>query len=484
MVECKTRWKSTKIFLSDAVKNLTALAIGASLLLSGAQAQTLQETLELTYRTNPGLKAQRAALRATDELAAQARAGRRPSANGSIMYEETGGSYDPPAGGGAAGDPTAGIFSSFSGTGTDNSTTAGIELQQPLFKGFRTFNSIREADARIDAAQAELIDSEQAVLSDAVAAYFSVVTNEESVKASEATLRSLERQRQAASVRFEVGQATRTDMAQAEARYAGADAQLISARSDLAAARRQFERVVGQMPLGLAVEPDLPLLPQTLEDALAVAAASNPQLLAAQSRLDASAYALRAARGLLSPSLTANATYGYVENQFIDGDVSERTTIGAQLTIPLYQGGATYSAIRQAREANKADRFALQDTERRVIEQVSVTWERVGATRATFQATTATIAASELALQGLILENQVGQRTTLDVLDGERELLNALLSNYQARERYYLTVFSLLRVMGQLTAQGLALGVDVYDAEVNKRNVEALWLGTGRSIQD
>lgn len=450
-----------------------------------AHAQSLKETLEITYQTNPQLKAQRAALRATDELAAQARAERRPTINGQVTYEASEGSFDLPNQGGPANpaaDPAAGaggFFGGISGAGTSGTDTAGIQYEQPLFKGFRAYNAIREADARIDAARAELISTEQQILAGSAAGYLQLVTAGERVRVSEASLTVLQKQKEAAQTRFDTGLSTRTDVAQAEARLASAEADLIGAKADLAAAQQNFKRIVGQSPGTLESDPLLPPLPGSVEEALTRAKLANPDLAQAKGRKEAAAYNVRVAKSFLSPSVSAVARYGITRNQFVDGDEGDNTSLTAQINVPLFQGGQTYSRIRQAKAAERAEQFLYVDAQRALNEQVATAWQRMQASRAAYEATRLAIAANELAFEGVVLENELGQRTTLDVLDSERELLSARLTSLQAKESYYLSAFAVLQLTGQLTAQELGLEVALYDAEANKQDVQSRWFGFG-----
>lgn len=475
---CKASWVSSFSFMVLVVAGLA----------SSAQAQSLGEALALTYETNPALKAQRAALRASDELAAQARAERRPSVNGQATLEMSEGSYTPPAAlsvpGGAGQDPTGGFFGGISGAGNSGTDTAGVQFEQPLFKGFRAYNAIREADARIDAARAGLVAVEQQVLGSAAAGYLRVNTTAEQVRVAELSLGVLSGQRAAAQTRFETGQATRTDVAQAEARLASAKASLISAQADFAAARLNFERLVGQAPGTLERDPALPALPANGQDAVALAMAANPDLLMAQGRKAAAVYNVRVAKSFLSPSVSAVATYGVVRNQFIDGDKGDNTSLMAQFTVPLFQGGVTYSRIRQAKAAEREAHFLLIEAERRVGERVQSAWQRMLANKAAYDASQSAVMANELAFEGVQLERELGQRSTLEVLDGERELRRTRLNTLAAKEAWYLSAFVLLQEMGQLTAQGLALDVALYDAQANKRAVQSRWFGTGAGNRD
>lgn len=490
--QAMTQSKKKTLFTSVAC----AVILGAAGMMP-AQAQTLREVLALTYETSPALKAGRAQLRATDELGAQARAEGRPTLAGQLSYETADGDYDPGRdltelfGGGEGGmppemGPDAGdgdqqelINEALTGNGGTGTRQAGVELQQPIFQGFRVKNSIKRSEAQIDAAQAELVATEQQLFYDAISAYLGVITAEEAIGFTEASLTSLQGQRDFAQARFDNGQATRTDIAQAEARAAQANADLIRSRSALTTARARFERITGRMPGTLEATPPLPPMPASLDEALQIATSANPSIIAAREQERASAHAVKVAKGYLAPTITARASYGYAQNQFLEGDQSENATLGAQITIPLYQGGATYSGIRQAREAHTADRWRLREAERQLREQVETAWRQLEAARAAWEATEPALSAAELAFEGLTLEGRLGQRTTLDVLDGEAELLSVRLARLQAREAYYLSAFRLLQATGLLTAEAMALDVDYYDPDDNRDDVAGRWFGTG-----
>ena len=450
-----------------------------------ASAQTLYEVLALTYETNPSLRAERAQLRATDEAGAQARAGRRPTLNGQVTYETADGDFDPgdklDLGGllPEDGPPPDELFGNLPGNGGAGTTQAGLELTQPLWRGGQVRNGVRSADARINAAQAQLVAAEQALFYDTIDAYLGVRVAEETVSLTETSRQLLGRQREQAQALFDAGSATRTDIAQAAARAAEAEAELIRARSELASARTRFERITGRMPGTLEERPPLPGLPDTMDAALMLALDANPQMVIARAQEEAASFALKQARGRLSPTLEAKATYGYAENQFIDGDRSENMTLGAQITVPLFQGGTTWSGIREARETHSAARYRTYDTEREVRSQVETVWQQVVAARAAWEATEPAVEAASLAYEGLTLEGRLGQRSTLEVLDGEENLYRVQLTRLRALQAYYLASYRLLQVTGQLTAAGLGLPVDYYDPEENRRDVAHRWIGTG-----
>lgn len=456
--------------------------------LSPATAQTLQEVLELTYATNPSLRAERAQLRATDETGAQARAGWRPTLNGRVTYEAADGTFEPGDGldlGGLfpGGEPPPELFDSLTGNGGAGTTQAGLELRQPLFQGGRVINAVRSADAQIDAAQAQLVATEQALFYDVIDAYLGVRVAEERVELTQTSQQLLTRQREQAQALFDAGSATRTDIAQAGARAAEAEAELIRARSDLMTARTAFERITGRMPGTLEERPPLPALPATMDAALDLAMDFNPQIVIAREQAEAADYRVRQAKGALAPTIEAKATYGYAENQFIDGDRSENVTLGAEITVPLFQGGSTWSGIREARETRSAARYRLIDTEREIRRQVQTAWQQVIAAEAAYEATAPALEAAGLAYEGLTLESSLGQRSTLEVLDGEQNLFRVQLSRLQALQAYYLASYRLLQATGQLTAEGLGLGVDYYDPDLNREDVTHRWIGAGTEFE-
>ncbi len=450
--------------------------------LQPAAAQTLPEALALTYETNPQLKAQRAQLRSTDQLRAQARAGRRPVIAGSADVTQTGGEFIPPDDFTALDsfDPaTVGPLLDVFGAGADApTTTLGISITQPLFQGFRVQNAIREADARVVAARARMLAAEQGLFTQTVQAYLSVGTARDSVSLSRTSVRLLSEQLEATQIRYDAGQTTRTDIAQSEARLAQGQAQLIQAEATLDAAELMFKRIVGQAPATLNTDMPLPALPATLEEALATANDQNLELIAIKAEADAAKYGVKSAKGALSPTLNATARYGRSYNQFIEGDEAENVSAGVQLTIPFYQGGREYAAIRQARYGETAARHNLEAVRRSVNEQTAAAWQNFLAAEAQYKAAEAAASANALAFKGVKLENEVGQRTTLEVLNAERENLDANLGLLRANQARYLSAYDLRRVMGSLTAESLGLA-NLYNAEALSDRDASRWIDFG-----
>lgn len=444
-------------------KSLIAVVLAGFACLSPAAAQGLQDSLKLAWERNPALQAARAGLDATGEQIVQARAGGMPKINGQIGYEFSDGSYDPGSevdfdaifGGNDTG--LGAVLDGLTGNAGFGSTSAGLEISQPLFQGFRVRNGIREAEARLAAAEAGFAGTTQQLFAATIQTYLAIGSAEEAVRVADTRLNLLDQQMRAAEISFEVGQSTKTDLAQIRASLEGAKAQRIAALSDLGAARQQFARLTGQMPVNINPAPPLPVLPENAEAALEQALADNPDLISARAEEDAAAQAVKVAKGYLSPSLSAKATAGYSRDSFIQGDEAANYTIGATLTVPVWQGGATHSAIRRARAGLNAARYNRLDTENAVREQVETAWQRMEAARAALTAREAAMAANELAYEGIQLEREVGQRSILDVLSTETTWAESRLDAIRARADYQLACYALLQVTGALTPEGLGI---------------------------
>ena len=459
---------------------LAALAGTVSLTVAHApaNADTLWDAMIAAYNGNPTLRAQRAQLRATDENAAQARAAGRFNVNASGNYQWALQQSEAP--GIAAEDTQFG----FATPPTDNTLETGtytgsVTVEQPIFQGFRTWNSIRAADAQVRAGRATLVEVEQNVLLAAVTAYMDVMRDLEVVTLGENNVQVLERQLQAARDRFEVGEITRTDVAQAEARLSGAQANLITNRAALEASRAAYARTIGTSPGTLEAAPALPALPVTLDEAYGFALDSNPTLVAAREAEVASRRDVSVQKGALLPSLSARLNYTYSEEPLLRDSINEGRTATAQLTVPLYQGGATYSRIRQAKENNSADRIRIVETRRQVDEAVTNGWEALQSARARIEAAEQQVRANEIAYEGVEQEAQVGSRTTLDVLDAEQELLDSRVALVRSQRDEYVAAYQLLSAVGGLTAETLGLNVAAYDPEQNYRRVKRKYFGAG-----
>lgn len=429
-------------------------------------AQTLAEALALAYQNNPTLQAARAALRATDENVPQALAGWRPTVtlSGNVGYAE---GYARTVGpGGPVTRPT-------------DRTPAGVNaaITQPLYRGGRTEAQLRRAENQVLAARARLLATEQAVLRDTVAAYVAVIRDQEEVRLNRNNVIVLTRQLQATQERFRVGEITRTDVAQAESRLAGARAQLAEAEGRLQNSRSHFARLVGQPP-GRLVAPE-PIRPpvNSAEEARRVAMTNNPAVVAAL-------FDEAAARDFIDVQMAALLPQANLTAQAFRNDNSTqpqtRATgqqIVASITVPLYQGGAEYAAVRQARQEAQRLRQVVDEQRRLAAQQAAEAWESLLATRAAVVSVRAQINAAEIALDGVRREAIVGNRTTLDVLNAEQELLNARVALVRALANQVTASHALAAALGRLTAQDLRLPVAPYDMEAYYRAVRDRWAG-------
>lgn len=408
-----------------------------------AFAQSLEDALTMAYETNPTLAAERARQRATKELKAQAWASALPQVEGSASYIKN------------SDDQTINN-AAFGGAGTStrsfdlDTKTAGVSAQQPLFTGLRNFNAIRAAKARVKAGNAQLALVEQDVLQRAAEAYFNVIRDGEVFEATKNNVDVLLRQQREANLRFEVGEVTKTDVAQADARLAQSRAQLTTAQARLAVSRATFAEIIGQAPATLDDNPALPPAPPSLDEALAIASQGSPAVIRARMAEEASRRDVAVAKGAFSPTVSLTASYQYADepSTFVNRD--EQFAYGARATIPIFLGGLNISRVREARALNDADRRRIEEAERRATAAVTAAFEQLQAARANIASASAQVEANALALTGVRREAQLGTRTTLDVLDAEQEALNAQVALATAERDARSATFQLLAVMGVL----------------------------------
>ncbi len=431
----------------------------AAIFAGPASAETLNEALAAAYSGNPALGAERARQRATDEQVPQALSGWRPTvtAEGDVGHKWSNTNTAP-----ATESDPAGI---------------SISLAQPLFRGFKTVNGTRAAEASVKAGRQNLLAVEQDILFAAVEAYANVLRDRQIVSFRQKNVAVLQEQLRAATARFEAGETTRTDTAQARARLSQSQAALAGARATLAASVANYAHIVGHAP-GTLKYPKIAALPASLDAALAVAAETNPDVLAAAFVEEASRHSVEVVKGDLLPTLSLKATASMSGD--LDGGTatSDSTTISGVLSVPLYEAGQTYSAVRQAKQVASQRRLQAVEAGRAVREAVEATWSAFAAAQQTIGAAKAQVAAADLALEGVRQEYQVGSRTTLDVLDAESEVVNARIVLVGAERDRVVAAYQLLAAVGRLTARDLGLPVAYYDAERNYRAVRGKWIGT------
>ena len=445
---------------------MTRSLVLASLLItlaSGtASADTLREALGSTYRANPTLTAQREALKATDAGVAIARSAGRPTIAG-----------------------TAGLTRDISrsgrfevGTGKGPFLTAGADLTVPIFQGGTVKNDIKAAKTRVEAGRATLRAVEGDVFTEAVAAYMDVIRDRATVELNANNVRVLQTNLEATRDRFEIGDVTRTDVAQSEARLALAQSRLTLAQGRATASEQNYRRVIGQQPGQLQPPPPLPPFPATADEAVRIALVNNPDLIAITRQAEAAGYDVKSVRGTRLPTISGVASADYFDATGDDFGLQSgtATSVGAQARVPLYQGGLPSARIRQA-QAIEGQTFEQRvATERAVVSNTRSAFADYQAAMDAIKSNEVAVKANELALEGVRAENSVGTRTILDVLDAEQELLNSQVLLVTARRDAYVAGFQLLNAMGQAEADDLGLdGGALYDPLGNYRRVAGDW---------
>ncbi len=425
-----------------------------------AWAETLRDALALAYQTNPSLLAQRANQRALDESIVQARAGLRPSLDvtANASYSRT----DSPV----TGTPP------FTSGGVVESDSGGVSigLSQTLWSGGRIGHGISAAEANILAGREDLRDIEQTVLTSVIQAYADVIRDGEILAIRQSNLGVLQRQLEEASARFEVGEITRTDVAQSESRLAQSEADLANARAQLSVSRAVYAAVVGQAPGDLAPMPALPGIPTDFDNALDVALADNPAIRSATYSQRAAEANVAAAKAEYMPSARLTASYGGSTNDLGSlADITDNTRFqaGATVSVPLFTGGLNRSRVAQALERANVAQINVEGARRNTLQAVSSAYAQSISSRATLQAGEEAVRAATVAAEGVRQEAQVGLRTTLDVLNQELELRNAQITLASARRNEYVAQANLLAAMGRLEGQDLDADLTVYDPAAN-----------------
>lgn len=447
------------LWLAESASALTLLALGAP-----AQADNLREALAEAYNTNPTLEAARATQRATDETVVISRAPGLPSANITATHIEFI-------------QQSANAF-----TAPERNLSIAPQLLVPVYSGGAVRNGVQAARNRVEAGQADLRNTESAIFSQVVAAYMDVLRTEALTALAANNVSVLRTNLEATSDRFQIGDLTITDVAQSRSRLAVAEGDLRLAEANLIAAREAYIRLIGRAPSDLEAPPPLPGLPDNVGEAIVSALENNPNLIAAKERAQAAGYDTKAAGAGRLPTVGVfvNGEYsdffgtlgGPVSAQFAQ---SEKTAnAGVRVTIPLFQGGLP--AARQ-RQAGARESAALEDviaSERQIIAETRATYSNWQAANAVIKSAQAAVEAAELSLEGVRAENSIGNRTIIEVLNAEQELVAARAQLVTARRNAYVAGFNLLALMGRAEARDLNLdtGGALYDPVVNFERVQ------------
>ncbi len=451
------------ILRKAAMRSVMVLSI--SVAAAPAKAETLFEALANAYASNPTLQAARASVRTTDEGVPQALSGWRPtvslSGSAGLQRSKTTGSREQ--------DLVPQTYSA--------------DVSQSLYAGGQTVASVKQAESDVQVARAQLMVTEQRVLLDGVTAFLDVLRDQARVQLTKNNEVVLRRQLEATRDRFEVGEVTRTDVAQAEARLSGTVSDRVGAEGDLAESRASYRQVFGVMPVTLQPAPPLPAFPANEGEALAIAEAENPSIAVALHNEETARHAVEEAKGQLLPSVDLDGRIRRTDETSLEDSSTNSGLLSATVSIPLYQAGAVHAEIRQTKELLNQRRIEVEQSRRDIVEAASQAWERLTTTQSQISARAEEIRANEIALEGVRQEAEVGSRTTLDVLDAEQELLNSRVALVIAERDEYVAGYFLLAAIGRLTAVHIGLPVQVYDPNQHYQKVRNKWWGW-KTVQD
>lgn len=437
------------------------------------RAETVFDAMSKAYALNSTLNSSRAGVRITDENVAIAKSGLRPTVNGSASVGYLSQSKTKLSTGG------------FISPGSRLSTGSfGITLDQTLFDGFQTPNNVHVAEAKVKASNEDLRSAEQDTLYAAVSAYTDVFANRQIVALRRKNLAFLNEQLRAAEDRFRVGDGARTDVAQAQASQAEALSQLASAEASVLSSEATYRQVVGEAPGKLQpTKPVAKLLPSTLKAAFAIAQADHPAILGPEHLVDAAEFSVKSSEGALLPSASAEASVTRLyqnyspEISYSPNGYYNSAEIGATLNVPIYQGGKASAEIRQAKAALAKARIEVDVNRDQVRSALASQWSQYQAAGVAVQANRQAISAAQLALQGVIEERNVGQRSTLDVLNAQASLITTQINRVSSERDEVLASYAILSAIGHLSASRLGLRVTEYKPDAHYRAVRDMWSG-------
>jgi outer membrane protein len=434
-------------------------------------ADTIEAALVRAYQSNPQLNAQRAQVRSTDENVPRALSGYRPTVNlnATAGYQYSDQTFS---------QTGAGI----SGRGTVHGTTVprsvGLTASQTLFNGYQTANGVRAAESQVSGSREALRVLEQTVLLSAATVYMDYLRDAANLEVQKSNVRVLEQTLKQTRDRFNVGEVTRTDVAQSEAQLAAGKTQELTAESQLTTTRSNYRRIIGVEPTNLA--PGSPVdrfLPSTLQQAVDLSLVENPNVTAAMYGIDVNYLQVKINEGALLPTVSLQASVQEADEQALTVPRQFTASAIANVRIPIYQGGAEYALIRQSKENLAQQRLNLETTRDQTRANTITAWGQLVATKAQVASAQAQVTASEIALNGVREEAKAGQRTTLDVLNAQQALVNARIALVNAQHDRVVASYSVLNAIGRLSPQVLRLPTPTYDPSVHYQQVRDSWAG-------
>jgi len=439
-----------------------------------ALADTIEAALVRAYQGNPQLNAQRAQVRSTDENVPQALSGYRPKVNltatAGIQYTDTTSVV--------GANPVTGATARVGNHAEQAPHSVGITATQTLYNGQQTANRTRAAESQVSGAREGLRVLEQSVLLSAATVYMDYLRDAAIVEVQKSNVRVLEQTLKQTRDRFNVGEVTRTDVAQSEAQLAAGRTQLATAEANLTTTRSKFRQIIGNEPENLA--PGSPVdryFPGTLPASVELSLIENPNVTAAMYGVDVNFLQVKVNEGALLPTVTLQASAQQAYEQQLTIQKSFTAAAVAQLSVPIYQGGAEYALIRQSKETLAQQRLNLDTTRDQTRANTVTVWGQLVAGKAQVASAQAQVTASEIALNGVREEAKAGQRTTLDVLNAQQALVNARVALVTAQHDRVVASYGVLSAVGRLSPQVLGLATNVYDPRVHYQQVRDSWIG-------
>jgi outer membrane protein len=458
------------------VRVVTSAAAAVLLMAFAGPAPALAETIEAAlvraYQNNPQLNAQRALVRSTDENVPQALSGYRPkvalTASAGYQYQDTL----------ATSGGTANTLVRTETHGANPPRSVGLTINQTLFNGNQTANKTRVAESQVSGAREALRVLEQTVLFSAASIYMDYLRDSAIVEVQKSNVRVLEQTLKQTRDRFNVGEVTRTDVAQSEAQLAAGKTQELTAESNLVTTRSNYRRIIGNEPDNLA--PGSPVdrfLPSSLPQAVELSLIENPNVTAGMYGVDVNFLQVKVNEGALLPTVSLQGSVQQAYEQTLISQRSFGASAVAQLAVPIYNGGAEYSLIRQSKESLAQQRLNLETTRDQTRANTVTAWGQLVAGKAQVSSAQAQVQASEIALNGVREEAKAGQRTTLDVLNAQQALVNARVALVTAQHDRVVASYSVLNFIGRLSPQVLNLPTITYDSSVHYQQVRDSWFG-------
>jgi len=435
-------------------------------------ADTIEAALVRAYQNNPQLNAQRAQVRSTDENVPQALSGYRPkvavTASAGYQYTDTLTT--------SGGSPNQIVRTETHGANPPRSV--GMTVTQTLFNGQQTANKTRAAESQVSGAREALRVLEESVLLSAATIYMDYLRDSAIVEVQKSNVRVLEQTLKQTQDRFNVGEVTRTDVAQSEAQLAAGKTQELTAEANLVTTRSNFRRIIGNEPANEA--PGSPVdrfLPATLPSAVELSLVENPNVTAAMFGIDVNYLTVKINEGALLPTVTLQGSVQQAYEQTMITPRSFGASAIAQVSVPVYQGGAEYSLIRQSKENLAQQRLVLEQTRDQTRANTVTAWGQLVAGKAQVSSSQSQVTASEVALNGVREEAKAGQRTTLDVLNAQQALVNARVALVTAQHDRVVASYAVLSAIGRLSPQVLNLPTQTYDPSVHYQQVRDSWFG-------